>query len=151
MPLVIARPAQPPQTNDPILQWLIATLKSIAESLIGLITLDADVRAQRTQAAERGVFFTGVSSATLISFETLIPETIVKDFTTALIMFDSTSGAGRFRYDGGIPAAAALATSGMPIPASGYQLVITGALNIRSFKVIGEAGATLNLSVTLHQ
>ena len=153
MPLVIQRKAPKPDGNDPqaMWNWLIDILSKIYDALYGLFTLDAEVRAIRTVAAERAVLFTGVASAVLISFETLIPDTIVKDFTTAVINFDAGSGAGRYRYDGGIPSNVNAPTSGMVIPAGAFQLTIVGALNIRSFKAIGEGGATLNLSVTLHQ
>lgn len=153
MPLIIELPKPKPTSNDPaaVVDWLVEAIGKIASYLRGLLILDADVRAQRTLVAERGVLFTGVSSAALISFETLIPQTVIEDYTTAAIAFDAASQAGRYRYDGGIPDAGAAPTSGMPIPAGAFQINLTGALNIRSFRAIGDGGNTLRLSVTLHK
>jgi len=153
MPLVITRELPPPDGTDSraTVKYIVDILSKLYELIRGLVTLDENVRQQRTIAAERGVFFIGSSSAALISFETLIPDTITQDFTTALIQFDATSGAAHYRYDGGTPNALGLSTSGMPVPAGAFQIVLVGALNIRSFKIIGDAAATVNLSVTLHK
>ena len=154
MATVIQHQEPQPQSGNAFVDYLAGLLKSMLTALTGLLTLDAGVRAQRTVNAERGVLFGGatVVAAAVTSFEVLFPDVITKDFTTALIVFDTASGAGRFRYDGGFPvSAAATATAGLPIPAGGFTFRLTGALNIRSFRVIGEPAATLNMSVMLHQ
>lgn len=153
MSLIIQHDAPIPQTGNRALDFALGVLNKMLTALVGLLTLDDKVRAQRTLVAERGVNFQGlvVTNAAVTAFEVLIPDVITKDYTTALIMFDTASGAGRFRYDGQNPVAAATAAAGLPIPAGGFQFRLTGALNIRSFRVIAEGGTNLNLSVMLHQ
>lgn len=155
MAIIIQRPQAPPSGSNPlaIIPWLVSTLTGILDALRGLLTLDADVRDTRTRVAERAVAFfqTGdggipaLTDAAVLVFGNIYPDTVTQYFTTALIQFDAASDALRWRTDGQNPST----TVGMPIPANGYSLTITGALNIRSFAVICEAGGTATMSVTL--
>lgn len=150
----IIKHVQPaPKTGNAALDYAIGLIGRILTALLGLVSLDDSVRAERSEVAERAVLF---ASATVVgtavtAMEVIAPDVITKTFTTALIMFDTSSGSGRFRYDGQNPLTAAAAASGLPIPSGGFQIVITGQLNIRSFRVIGEPAQTLNMSVMLHQ
>lgn len=151
--IVITHQQPPPKSDNPIVNFVVDLLRSILAKLAGLVSLDFDVRAERTLQAERGVLFVSspVTAAAPVLLENVAPDVIVKDFTTALICFDSGSGSGRYRYDGQSPLSAATAAAGLPIPAAGFVITITGALNIRSFRVIGEPLQTLNMSIMLHQ
>lgn len=152
MPLQITHRQPAPRSDNPIVNYLIDLLGKLYDLVRGLVTLDEKVRADRTLSAERAVLFQGSAiTTTVLAMEVLIPDVINKDFTTAMIMFDGTSGSGRFRYDGQNPTSAATAVAGLPIPSGGFQLTITGALNIRSFRVVAEPAQALNMSVMLHQ
>ena len=148
MPLIIQRP-KPAVGSDmtAVSAWIIDALSQIIAALTSLVTLDSDLRAQRTTVAERGVLFeqAAVTNAAVVQFQALIPSVVVEDYTTALIAFDETSGPGRYRFDGAPPTIAV----GMPIPTNGTMITLVGALNIRSFQVIAETATALNMSVTL--
>ena len=153
MPIQIRQELPPPSAKDPktAIDWALAQARELLHYVRGLFMLDLDVREQRTVNAERAMIFT---SATVTAAQVTLLRDLVQAlqadeyFTTALIMFDSTSAAGRWRIDGGTPTAGGGAGSGMPITAGGGTLTITGLANIRDFKVIGEA-ANLLMSVTL--
>jgi hypothetical protein len=63
-------------------------------------------------------------------------------FAQLVLVFESTSGSGRYRIDGGQPSA----TVGTQIPAGGVVLTIPGQANIRNFKMMAEAAQTLVFS-----
>jgi len=66
-------------------------------------------------------------------------------FSSMLLTFDAASGAGRFRIDGG----QVTPTVGQAIPAGGITILLEGWVNIKNFRLIAEAGATLTFSRTL--
>lgn len=153
MPIQIKAKTPPPSASNPAgaLDWALQAAKDLLHYVRGLFMLDQDVREQRTVNAERAMIFTSstVTAAAVIRLRDLVNSLDAGEpFTTALIMFDSTSAAGRWRIDGGAPTAGGGAGTGMPITAGGGTLTITGLANIRDFQVIGEA-ANLLMSVTL--
>lgn len=155
MPMIVTRPLPPPDGSNPqqSASWIIDTLAKILETLDGLYSLDTKLRERRTLGAERAILYVPlvVTAAGVSRFRTLIPDTVTKNFTTALIQSDAGSGPGRFRYDGQDPLpATATAAAGLPLPAAGGTIVITGAENIASFAITAEA-ANIQLSVMLHQ
>jgi hypothetical protein len=153
--LVITRPKNPPRGSDPaaVFDWLIEALTKLLAYVASLVSLDEDLRRLRSEAAERGVLFVSaaVTNAAVVAMQTIAPSVVTEVYTTALIMFDSTSPLGRFRYDGGSPVAAVGAASGMPIPAGFSFITLVGALNIRSFQIIAEGAGTIQMSITLHK
>lgn len=66
-------------------------------------------------------------------------------FYQGLLVFDSASGAGRWRSDGPNPTP----TVGFQVPAGGTALIIPGADNVRNFRLIAEAGATCTFASAL--
>src|SRR5262245_57815068 len=155
MPIVIQRPLPPPDGSNPqqTASWIVDTLGKLLKLIDGLYSLDFELRERRTLGAERAILYVPlvVTAAGVSRFRLLIPDVVTKNFTTALIQTDAGSGAGRFRYDGQDPIpATATAAAGLPIPAGGATIVITGAENIASFAVTAEAG-NIQLSVMLHQ
>lgn len=153
--LVITRPKAPPSGKDPaaVFDWLIDALTKLLAYVGSLVSLDEELRKLRSESAERAVLFVSavVTNAGVTAMQTIAPSVVTEVYTTALIMFDTTSGLGRWRDDGGSPVAAAGAASGMPIPAGISQILLVGALNIRSFQVIAEAGVALQMSIELHK
>ena len=156
MPLIITRPLPPPDGSDPkaTAAYVVDVLGKLFELLDGLYALDFKLRERRTMGAERAILYVPlvITNAGATRFRIAIPDTVIKNFTTALIQTDAGSGAGRYRYDGQDPIpATATAAAGLPIPAGGATIVITGAENIASFAVTAETAANLQLSVMLHQ
>jgi hypothetical protein len=153
MPLLIKQhePAPSAANTKGAIDWALKAAQALLDYIRGLYLLDQDLRAQRTLNAERAMVFTSstVGFATPIRLRDLVNSLDAGEYyTTALIAFDSTSGAGRWRIDGGAPTPGGGAGTGMPINAGGATLVITGLANIRDFQVIGET-ANLLMSVTL--
>lgn len=67
-------------------------------------------------------------------------------YTLLIVMFQFTSGSGRFRIDGPQPTPAGV---GFPIPAGGGQLNISGIGNIQQFWMVAETGNTLDTTYAL--
>lgn len=155
MGLIITRPLPPPDGSDPKATgaYIVDVLGKLFELLDGLYSLDFKLRERRTLGAERAVLYVPlvVTNAGATRFRIAIPDTVTKNFTTALIQTDAGSGPGRYRYDGQDPLPLATAAAGLPIPTAGATVIITGAENISSFSVIAETAANLQLSVMLHQ
>ena len=68
-----------------------------------------------------------------------------EQYSSLVLTFESSSGSGRFRTDGGNPTA----TIGHQIPAGGIVIEVTGYENIRNFKMMAEAAQTLVFSRVL--
>lgn len=155
MPFIISFPPGAPSLKNPValIDWAVQWAKAVLNALRGLVSLDADVRELRTLNAETAELFVSaaVVAGAVTRLRDLEPRVITQAFTTALIMFDGAAGAGRWMVHGPDPTSAATAAAGMPVPAGGATLVITGQRNIANFAVIGEPAATLNMSVTLYK
>jgi hypothetical protein len=155
MPMIITRPLPLPDGSNPqqTASWVVDALAKILKALDGLYSLDFELRERRTMGAERAILYVPlvVTNAGPTRFRIAIPDTLVKNFTTALIQTDAGSGPGRYRYDGQDPLAAATAAAGLPIPNAGATIIITGAENIASMSLIAEGGAAMQVSVMLHQ
>lgn len=133
----------PPGTQQ---QWWIPALARIVDLLRSLITLSR-FSAGDPEYAERCVLTsapTAVTDAAAVpASDRALDESDV--FSTCIITFTETSGRGRYRIDGPNPTQ----TIGVQIPSGGGELTIIGAWNIRSFRVIGEAGQALNFTAQL--
>lgn len=154
MPVWIERKDNALPTEGPaVIKLALSALQAIIKLLQSLVTLDRATRQERSEGSERALIFTSavVTGATPTRMDTLVPQVVNQTFTTALIMFDTTGGLGRWRMDGGIPNPVAAAASGMPIPTGFSSINVVGALNIRSFQVVAEPAQTLNMSITLFQ
>lgn len=116
-------------------------LGSIAKEFLALIRNDAELRRLWSLNAPRACYFaTGTLNAAT-------PQRIVEAnsgngevFFQLAVIFDGTAGAGNYRIDGP-DAAAAVPTGGVPIPAGGGTLIITGMDNIKNFSMISQAAA----------
>lgn len=154
MAIVIERPAKP-VSNDPITKWIIQTLTTIRDALVGLLTLDANVRETRTLVAERAVALFGIvvdiTDPTTFLMREAYPDSVTQNFTTALIVFDATSGAGRWRSDGVRATVGTAPGDGLQIPQNGYSLTVTGADNIRDFSVAPETATPLNMTIQFYK
>lgn len=153
MPIWIDRKKPLPGDVAGVTKFLVDGLDAIASYLKSLVTLDRDVRQTRSEGAERALAFVSatVASGTVVRLADLWPQVVNQVYTTALVQFDTTSGLGRWRMDGGTVIAAAGPASGMPIPTGFSTLTIVGALNIRSFQVAPEGATALTMSITLFQ
>jgi hypothetical protein len=156
MPFVINLAPKQPNANDPtaVFGWFMSWAEAMLKALRGLVYLDFGVREVRSLHAESANVFVSaiVVSTGVTRLRDEFPIVQDKVFTTALIMFDAGSGAGRFRLDGQDPIpATATAAAGMPVLAAGGSLVITGQQNIARFAITAEGATALNMSITLYQ
>jgi len=133
----------PPGTQP---QWWVPALAHIVELLGRLVHLTR-FTANDPETAERCVLTsepTAVTDAAAVpASERAIDEDQI--FSTCILTFDEASGRGRYRLDGPNPTQ----TVGVQIPSGGGELTIVGAWNIRSFRVIGEAGQALQFTSQL--
>lgn len=126
-------------------------LAHLTAQMAALLAQTAEVRAEQAKNAAQASNFDqqgfqgvgGVTGDTVYSITEA--QSAAKRFYQLVITFDAGSGAGRYRLDGGTPRP----TEGIPIPAGGVVLVITGGSNIQQFKMVAEAGAVLTFARVL--
>lgn len=120
-------------------------LAKLAAQLALLLRQDAELRAQQANNAPQASAFDqpsgGVTGAT--EYNITEAQAASKNFYQLVITFDATSGSGRYRIDGASPTPAG---AGVGIPSGGVVLTITGANNIRNFKMVAETGQTLKFA-----
>lgn len=123
-------------------------LGKIAAAITSLVNQNAALRAVQAANAPQATAFDqqglqgvgGISGNTL--YVILEAQAQNRAFSQLVMTFDAGSGAGRYRMDGANPTA----IRGIPVPAGGVVLVITGRNNIEQFKLIAEAGQTLTFA-----
>ena len=121
-------------------------LAHLVQQLGALLKSDATLRAiQSVNARTQQAFRQGTLTANAIEKATEAQNGNVT-FDTLVVMFQDTSGHGRFRADGIAPTPAG---GGFPIPAGGGILTIQGKTNIQQFQMIAETGATLDFAYGL--
>lgn len=111
-----------------------------------LLVQDRIVReAQSEQAARAAAFtFQQITSAAVAGLTQIANTGQDHVYSSCLITFSATSGAGKWRADGGIPTT----TAGMDIPAGFYELRIQGIDNLRNFQMIATTATDLRASMT---
>lgn len=135
-------------------------LAKIAAQVAAILRSDAGLRALQSQNASPSRYFdqpgvaggspslggvTGTTAAVTGNIVYSIQECKNRQgeiYASLILTFDAASGAGRFRIDGGDPTP----TVGKQIPAGGVIIRIKGYENIRNFRLIAEAGATLTFA-----
>ncbi len=121
-------------------------IAKLAAQLAAMLRMDVGLR--RTQggnAPQCKVFRQGTLG--VVNIESFIEAANQNvSYTSAIVMFQDTSGRGRFRIDGGLPAVTGI---GFPIPAGGGILPVNGIGNILQFRMIAETGSTLDFSYGL--
>lgn len=121
--------------NAPILQ-------AIAAELLALIRSDAALREIQGQNAARACYFAS-GTVTNAAAQNIVEANSGNGeiFYQLAVVFDITAGAGNYRIDG--PPAQAALGQGIPIPAGGGTLIITGHDNIRNFSMIAQGATTM--------
>lgn len=137
-------------------------IAKIVEQITIALTQGSDLRAVQARNApqasnfdQRG--FQGAVSASLPTamqnpvsgnevYEFAEAQSQGKGFYQAIITFDAGCGSGRYRVDG----VDATPLQGIPIPAGGVVLVITGQDNIRNFTMVAESGQNLTFARNLY-
>lgn len=117
-------------------------LSVIAREILALVKSDSELRALQGANAPRAYYFgagTITNAAAVVINEAR--SGVGQIFYQLVIVFDTTSGAGNYRIDG--PDATAALGGGIPIPAGGGTLVITGHDNIRNFSIIAQGATTM--------
>jgi hypothetical protein len=126
-------------------------LAKIAAQVAAILRSDAALRAIQGANAQQakyfdqpGVFSTVGSVAVTGAVVYRIVEMDRANVTPALLVlvFDTASGAGRYRVDGPDPSP----TVGVAVPAGGVVLQIPGIDNIKNFRLTAEAGQTLTFA-----
>lgn len=121
-------------------------IAKLAAQMAALLRQDVDLR--RTQggnAPQCKIFTQGtLTAAAIVTFAEAQNQNVA--YTSAIVMFQDTAARGRFRIDGGLPAASG---TGFPIPAGGGILPINGIGNILNFRMIAETGGTLDYAYGL--
>lgn len=126
-------------------------IAKMAAQLAALLRQDASLRETQGRNAPQARYFDqpGVFSAIgsvavtgAVVYSILQAQSGSEVFSSLVLVFDATSGSGRYRIDGIAPTA----TIGVAIPAGGVALTIPGHDNIRNFKMIAEAAQTLQFS-----
>jgi hypothetical protein len=119
-------------------------LAKLVAQIAALIRSDADLRKVQSQNALQAKYFDqpagGVTGATVYSITQAQNNNEL--FYQLVLTFDAASGSGRYRIDGPPPTP----TTGIAIPAGGVVLTITGADNIKNFKLTAEALQTLTFA-----
>ena len=119
-------------------------IAKLAGQIAALLRQDAALRTVQSQNALQAKGFDqpagGVTGATVYSITEAQNGNV--QFYQLVLTFDGTSGSGRYRIDGPPPTP----TNGIGIPAAGVVLTITGAENIKAFKLIAEGGQTLQFA-----
>lgn len=119
-------------------------IAKLAAQIAAIIRQDSDLRHVQGRNAPIAKYFDqptgGVTGATVYLISQA--QNGNEDFYQLVLTFDAASGSGRYRIDGPPPTP----TIGVAIPAAGVVLTITGADNIKNFKMIAEAGQTLTFA-----
>ncbi len=131
----------------------LESLQEIKESLRALVLLDDKLRAERSLVAERAFDYKGatITSAALFKIEDSTPAVNTDTYTTIFCAFAAASGAGRYLYNGNIPATGGAVGSGLPIPAGFSTLIIVGRENIRNLRIIAEGATNVLLDYQLYR
>jgi len=117
-------------------------LATIAQEVLLLLRSDAELRAIQGANAARACYFTaGTATNAGASNIAQAFSGTGEIFYQLSITFDITAGAGNYRMDG--PAPTAALGGGVPIPAGGGTLTITGYDNIRNFQFIAQGAVTM--------
>jgi hypothetical protein len=125
----------------------------LAEELAALLTQAAPLRQLQAANAARALYGIdgqsvavagdplrpGPVSNTVVQAITLAASGTGQTFAQLIIVFDTTSGAGRYRVDGQLPTTAV----GFEIPAGGFTLEITGMDNIKNFRMVAQTATTM--------
>lgn len=129
-------------------------LAKLTDQIAALLRQDAQLRALQGQFAQQAKYFdqpgvassfggtgTVVTGAVLYRIQEIQTRSQEK-FSTLVLVFETTSGSGRWRIDGAAPTP----TIGTQVPAGGIVLTIPGYENIKNFQLMAEATQTLVFS-----
>jgi len=117
-------------------------LSTIAQELLALMRSDAALRELQGLNASRACYFgAGIVTNAAAQVINEANSGTGEVFYQLVVVFDVTAGAGNYRIDG--PAATAPLGGGLPIPAGGGTLTITGHDNIRNFSMIAQGATTM--------
>lgn len=140
-----------PRTPEEVTKFTVQSLTQIEAYLRSLALLDEGLRAERSLVAERAFNHGGatVTSAAVFRLESQEPSVTTDVYTTLFCAFSASSGAGRYLYNGEVPATGGAVGSGLPIPAGFSTLTIVGRENIRNFRLIAEGATSVLLEYQL--
>lgn len=130
-------------------------IAKLAAQLAMLLKDGADLRDLRAQNAQVAKYFDQPGVFTQVGSVAVTGNVLYEivecqqrqgeKYSSLVLVFDSASGSGRYRIDGGNPTP----TIGFQVPAGGIVLTIPGYDNIRNFKLIAEAAQTLTFARAL--
>jgi hypothetical protein len=146
----LTRDEQKPRTPEEVTRFLVDELTDIRQSLRALVTLDEKLRAERSLGAERAFIYGGATITTTgFRLEDAVASVGTDVYTTLFCAFAAASGAGRYLYNGQVPATGGAVGSGLPIPAGFSTLTIVGRENIRNLRIVAEGATSVLLDFQL--
>jgi len=131
----------------------MATVEGCLADILNWLRLigrsDQELRQIQADQAPKASYYDqptgGVASPTVYTIEEALTRSEI--FSTLVIVFEATSGLGRFRVDN----TPATPTVGNQIPAGASTLTINGMDSIKGFSMVGEAAATLVFARQLYK
>jgi len=121
---------------DEILKWI----RLIARN-------DQELRELQAEQAPKPSYYDQQTVASPVVYDIVEAGPDTEVFSTLVIVFEATSGLGRFRVDN----TPATPTIGNQIPAGASVLTINGMDQIRGFSMVGEAAVSLVFSRQLYK